>query len=73
MSDGFVHRDVLFELTGHHPHAGEKAHLVGATPESMTQIEMFGVQMDLLELVDCPHGTDRCYASKKQIRLLKRP
>jgi hypothetical protein len=68
-----VHTDVLFEIVGNHPHKGEKAHPVGHTPHSMTQTTLFnGSPMYLLELIDCSHGTDRCYASKENMRLIKK-
>lgn len=69
----YVHKEVLFQFKGDHPHVGEFAHPCGKTPESMTRIEVGSEFMFLMHLVNCSHGTDRCYATKAQMRLVMRP
>lgn len=65
-----VHTDILFQLKLEHPHGGEYAHPVGDTPDTISKITQFGAEMYLLELVNCVHGTERCYAQKAQMTLI---
>jgi hypothetical protein len=65
-----IHTEITFILIGEHPHAGENAHPVGETVNTITRETLYGKEMYLLELVDCPHGTDRCYAAKENMRLI---
>jgi hypothetical protein len=62
----YVHTDILFIITGDHPHAGEHGHPVGETPATVT--EKMG--MALLRLVDCQHGTDGCYVARENLKML---
>lgn len=66
-----VHTDILFQLKPGHPHQGEFAHPVGDTPDTISKINRFGAEMYLLELVNCVHGTERCYAQKAQMTLIR--
>ena len=65
---GYVHEDITLLIIKPHPHAGELCHPVGATKETITE-QTWGV---LVELVDCPHGVDRCYALKENMQMICR-
>jgi hypothetical protein len=49
------------QLIGKHPHAGERGMIDGSG------MPMNGGTMLLVELIECKHGTDRCYASPENI------
>ena len=67
------HRVAKVYLIGEHPHNGESGYLLGDTPSSVTSIQtLSGTKMYLVELIDCKHGTDACYAEFEQMRLDKR-
>lgn len=63
----FVHTNILFVLTGDHPHAGEHCHPVGQSPETVSELN----GLALMRLVDCQHGTRGCYAARENLRLLQ--
>ena len=65
-----IHTDLRVHLVGDHPHRGEFAHPVGKSPKTITIETKEGEEMYLLSLVNCAHGTDRCYATKSQMRLI---
>lgn len=69
-NEGFVHRDILMKITGNHPHTGEYGHPCGNSPNTITKSNHCGPETYLIELIDCPHGTDRCYAEKKNLALM---
>ena len=49
------------QLIGKHPHAGERGMIDGAG------MVLNGRAMLLIDLLDCKHGTERCYASSEHI------
>ena len=69
----FVHRDIAMQIIGNHPHHGKYGHPVGKTPDTTTVSNHCGPETYLIELVDCPHGVDRCYAAKKHLRMVRQP
>jgi len=71
VEDDFVHTDILMEIIGDHPHRGEFGHPVGKSKDTITVTDLCGPNTYLIHLINCEHGTDRCYAEKKKLRLLK--
>jgi hypothetical protein len=63
----FIHRDYVFELAGDHPHKGERCWMVGESKDTITH-NFAGY---LVQLQNCIHGSEQCYAQKNQLRLLK--
>lgn len=66
----YIHTDVLFQIIGNHPHSGEHAYATGQAPDTITNKELFGETVYPLVLTDCKHGIERCYAAKKNMKLI---
>ena len=49
------------QIIGKHPHAGERGMIDGSG------MQLNGRTMLLVDLIDCKHGTKRCYASPEHI------
>jgi hypothetical protein len=66
---------IAVQLLPPHPHAGEHGRIT-IVDGKVTLIAPLGLgkpDMVLVELDDCRHGETGCYATKKQMRLLKVP
>ena len=71
-NDKFIHTCETFEIVGDHPHSGERCHVVGESPSTITKkIMISGAEIYLVHLIDCKHGMDGCYVEKKNLRFIK--
>lgn len=67
----FVHRDITLRFKPGHPHAGEIAHPIGDSADTITKLVGPGQRVVyLLEIVNCHHGVERCYAAHADLELL---
>lgn len=63
--------DAKFLLINDHPHAGELCEPKGESEETISTMEIGGVTMYLMRLINCQHGTKECYARKSQLKLME--
>jgi len=66
---------IYVQIKAGHPHAGEYGH-IKVVDNEVTLIAPLGLgqadmDMVLVELEDCKHGTTACYATKSQIRAVR--
>lgn len=62
------------QLIGSHPHAGEYGH-IEVVDDKVTLIAPLGIgkaDMVRVELENCIHGSDACYAKQSDMRLVRR-
>jgi len=64
----YIHSNFTFRIKGNHFHKGEYCYLVGESETTITQREV--TKQVKLKLLDCPHGTGYCYATREQLELV---
>jgi hypothetical protein len=75
IENNYIHKDIIFEIIGDHPHTGEICHPIGADKDHIHQIAITPSSEPLFEmsLINCEHGLEGCYVPKHNLRLLRKP